>query len=266
MPRAAFLEGQVMRTSIKLAALVGALLALAVLPDARSGGLVQIRFNLANFSTPLLIDNPYWPQLPGMRVVYFEESDDECIVNEVRVTSRVKLDFLGSYAGLVARVVLDLEWLDEDCDAGRDVLLESTFDWYAQDNAGNIWYVGEDTTEYLYDDDGKFLGTSKEGSWQAGTDGAVAGLIMLARPSPGAFYRQEFYEDVAEDAGKVIGVDRRVSTGLGNFNHCIITKEWSPLSPGGVEHKYYCPNVGLVLIREFGGKPVYVEAVDIDLP
>jgi hypothetical protein len=70
---------------------------------------------------------------------------------------RSKSDFNGDYAGLTARVVLDREWLDEDCDGGRDVLLESTFDWYAQDDSGNIWYVGEDTTEFLYDDAGVFL-------------------------------------------------------------------------------------------------------------
>jgi hypothetical protein len=255
-----------MRISPKLAALLGGALALFMASQARGGGLVEYPFDLADFNTPLLIDNPYWPLLPGARVTYFEESADECIVNEVLVTSRAKSDFGGDYVGLTARVVLDREWLDEDCDGGRDVLLESTFDWYAQDDAGNIWYVGEDTTEFLYDDDGGFLGTSKEGSWQAGEDGAVAGLIMLAQPSQGAFYQQEFYEGVAEDAGKVIGVDREVTTGLGTFDGCIITKEWSPLSPGSVEHKHYCPDFGLVLIEQMGGKTTVVEAVDIDLP
>ncbi|MFC5578221.1 hypothetical protein ACFPOA_09395 [Lysobacter niabensis] len=255
-----------MRTAAKIAALIGGLIALASMPSARSGGLVEPEFDLADFTTPLLIDNPYWPLLPGGRVIYFEESDDECIVNEVLVTSRAKNDFHGIYAGLAARVVLDREWLDEDCDGGRDVLLESTFDWHAQDDDGNIWYLGEDTTEFLYDDDGQFLGTSTEGSWQAGEDGAVAGLIILAEPSPGAFYQQEFYEDVAEDAAKIIGIDREVTTGLGTFEGCIITKEWSPLSPGSIEQKHYCPDFGLVLIEQMGGKTTVVEAVDIDLP
>ena len=255
-----------MRTAAKIAALLGGLVALAAITNVRSGGLVEPEFDLADFSTPLLIDNAYWPLLPGGRVIYFEESADECIVNEVLVTSRAKNDFHGVYAGLAARVVLDREWLDEDCDGGRDVLLESTFDWHAQDDDGNIWYLGEDTTEFLYDDEGEFLGTTKEGSWQAGEDGAVAGLIIPARPSPGAFYQQELYEDVAEDAAKIIGVNRIVTTALGTFDGCIITKEWSPLSPGSIEHKHYCPDFGLVLIKQFGGKTTVVEAVDIDLP
>ena len=252
-----------MRIPPKVSALLVGALALFVATQARGGGLVESPFDLADFSTPLLIDNPYWPLLPGARVVYFEESEDECIVNEVLVTSDTKSDFNGIYAGLIARVVFDREWLDEDCDGGHDVLLESTFDWHAQDDGGNIWYLGEDTTEFLYDDEGGFLGTSKEGSWQAGEDGAVAGLIMLAQPTPGAFYQQEFYEGVAEDAGKVIGVDRKVTTNLGDFDGCVITKEWSPLSPGSIEHKHYCPEFGLVLIEHASDA---VEAVEIDLP
>ena len=218
------------------------------------------------FHTPLLIDNPYWPLLPGTRVVYAEVSADGCIVNEVQVTSDSKNDFAGAYAGLTARVVLDREWTDEDCDGGRDVLLENTFDWYAQDDAGNIWYVGEDTSEYEYDDAGNFLGVTKEGSWQAGNNDAIAGLIMLAQPFAGASYQQEFQADVAEDFGRVIGTDRTVTTGLGSFDGCVITKEWSPLSPGVVEHKYYCPNAGLVLVHEFHGKTTVAEAVEIDAP
>ena len=255
-----------MRIPPKVSALLVGALALLVASQARGGGLVEYPFDLAEFSTPLLIDNPYWPLLPGARVVYFEESEDECIVNEVLVTSNTKSDFNGVYAGLTARVVFDREWLDEDCDGGRDVLLESTFDWHAQDDSGNIWYLGEDTTEFLYDDEGGFVGTSKEGSWQAGEDGAVAGLIMLAQPAPGAFYQQEFYEGVAEDAAKVIGVDRKVTINLGDFDGCVITKEWSPLSPGSIEHKHYCPDFGLVLIEHAGGKSDAVEAVEIDLP
>lgn len=255
-----------LRTSARFAALLGGLLALTHLPDARSGGLVEYGFDLADFSTPLAIDNRYWPLLPGTRFVYFEVSDNECVVNEFLVTQDARQDFQNAYAGLAARVILDREWLDEDCDGGRDVLLESTFDWYAQDNAGNVWYFGEDTTEYLYDDQGNFLATSKEGSWQAGVDGAVAGLVMLASPSPGASYQQEFQEDVAEDAAKVIGLDREVSIGLGDFDQCIVTREWTPLEPGGIEHKYYCRDVGLVLVDKLGGKPAAAEAVEIDLP
>jgi hypothetical protein len=254
-----------MRTPAKLAAIITGVLIVLYASSVRSGGLVEIPFDLGNFHAPLLIDNLYLPMPPGLRVVNSEVSVDECIIDDVVVTADSKSDFQGAYAGLTARVVTDKAWLDEDCDGGRDLLLESTFDWYAQDDAGNVWYVGEDTTEFQYDDEGTLLDSSKEGSWQAGTDGAIAGLIMLAAPSPGDFYQQEFAADTAEDAAKVVGMDRNVETGLGSFGGCLITKEWSPLDPGAIEHKYYCPNAGLVLVREFKGKTI-AEAVEIDPP
>lgn len=256
-----------MRTPAKLAAALAGVLTLLISREARAGGLVEFAFDIDNFTAPLAIDNPYMPLPPGMRVVFSEVSVDECVIDEVEVTSDSKNDFTGTYAGLTARVVLDRAWLDADCDGGRDLLLEDTIDWFAQDDDGNVWYVGEETTAFEYDEEGNLLGTSTEGSWEAGADGAIAGLIMLAEPSPGDFYQQEFREGIAEDAAKVIGVDRQVSTGLGTFDGCLITKEWSPLSLGSIEHKYYCPDAaGLVLVREFHGKTTIVEAVEIDLP
>lgn len=255
-----------MRTLTKLTAVLAGVIALLVARPAYSGGLIEPVFDLANFSNPLLIDNPYLPLPPGLRIVYSEVSVDECIIDEVEVTSDSKNDFGGAYAGLTARVVLDREWLDEDCDGGRDLLLEDTADWHVQDDDGNVWYVGEDTTAYEYDDEGNPIGSSKEGSWEAGQDGAVAGLIMLATPEPGDFYQQEFLEDVAEDAAKIIGTNREVTIGLGTFEGCLVTKEWSSLSPGETEHKHYCPNLGLVLVHELHGKTTVVEPIEIDLP
>jgi len=245
------------------------LLALALLCCAgpiNAGGLVEFEFDLASFSTPLAIDNPYWPLVPDRRIVYLEVAEDECVINDFLVTDQAKEDFQGAYAGLAARVILDREWLDEDCDGGRDVLLEDTFDWYAQDDAGNVWYLGEDTIEYLFDEEGNPIGSTTEGSWEAGVDGAIAGVIMLAEPTNGDFYRQEFYAGVAEDAAKIIGTGRNVSIGLGDFSNCLTTKEWSPLSPGTIEHKHYCPDVGLVSIEALGGKTEITEAVDLGLP
>jgi len=243
------------------------LLAACVLatPPARAGGLVAPVFRLSDFSSPLQIDNRYWPLEPGREIVYFEVGEDECIVNAFEITPDTKT-FTGAYAGLVARVIHDREWLDEDCDGGRDVLLEDTFDWHAQDDAGNVWYFGEDTTEYLFDEDGDPAGTSKEGSWEAGIDGAQAGLIMLADPRPGQKYRQEYAAGIAEDMGKVKGVNVDISIAIADFEGCVVTKEWTPLSPGSIEHKTYCPDVGLVRIEGLSGGPTTVtEAIDLDL-
>ncbi|MEO6263898.1 MAG: hypothetical protein ABIO58_02860 [Luteimonas sp.] len=250
-----------MNNALKVAAL--ALVCLTP-STTHAGGLVQLEFKLANFSAPLAIDNSLLPLTAGRHIVYYEVEGDQCVVNDFVVTRSTKHDFRGKYAGLTARVVSDKAWLDKACNGGRDLLLENTVDWHAQDNAGNVWYLGEDTTEYFYDDAGHPLGTSKEGSWEAGRGGAEAGLVMLARPAPGLFYQQEFAPGVAEDAAKVQKVGVAVSIGLGDFTGCLVTKETTALSPGSIEYKSYCPEVGLVLVEVSGNKGG-AEAVDLGL-
>jgi hypothetical protein len=123
-----------------------------------------------------------------------------------------------------------------------------TYDWYAQDVAFNIWYMGEDTWD----------GESNEGSFVAGCDGAQAGIVILGYPTNGDFYKQEYYEDEAEDWGKVL-----------NFKSddeliCMMTKEWTPLEPGEIEHKYYCSDGlsgKLTMIKELKGKTVIVDLI-----
>jgi hypothetical protein len=239
--------------------------------EAQAGGLVTISFHADNFSSPLTIDNPYWPLVKGTAFVYRSVSEDECEVNDVEVTSKTKL-----IAGVRTREIHDRVWADDDCDGGRDVLLENTLDWYAQDDDGNIWYFGEltgeatDTCVPINPGD-----CNSAGSWTAGEDvagvgsPAEAGIIILANPTPGDVYQQEFYAGEAEDLGQVLQLDATVSLALDNtlatdaYADCLKTKEWSPLERGAIEHKYYCPGVGLVLIEALKGKTVRTELVDI---
>ena len=115
------------------------------------------------------IDNPYWPMTPGSRWVY-HETDAEGVVtgNVVTVTERVE-----PIIGVPAHVVHDVATED-----GR--VVEDTYDWYAQDTDGNVWYFGEDTTAY---EEGK--PPSKEGSWRAGVAGALPGVAVPADPEVG---------------------------------------------------------------------------------
>ena len=147
--------------------------------------------------------------------------------------------------------------------AGR--VEEDTEDWFAQDVEGNVWYSGEFTTAYEYDDQGSLTGTSSAGSWEAGQGDPVAqpGIIMLADPKPGESYRQEFFAGEAEDMAKVLRLNASVSVPYGDFEDCLETKEWTPLDLGHVEQKFYAPGVGLVLVLEHHGKIVRVELVDI---
>jgi hypothetical protein len=152
---------------------------------------LQPSFRLDNFHAPLVIDNPWSPMQPGTRTVFHELEDGECKVNDVTVSRSAKRDFGGAYAGLAARSVIDRVWSDPLCNGKRALLLEDTIDWYGQDNGGNVWYFGEQTVEYTYDDAGHRIDSDRAGSWIAGKDGAKAGIVMFAHPRVGMFYRQE---------------------------------------------------------------------------
>ena len=176
------------------------------------------------------ITNPYFPLPIGAEWRYVGETEDgtEEIVVEVQSGTR-------SVAGVETRKVRDRVYLDGE-------LIEDTVDWYAQDAAGNVWYMGEETAEY---EDGEVVTTA--GSWEAGVDGAVAGIIMPAEPAAGQAYYQEFYEDEAEDRGRVLSTSESVSVPAGSFTNCVKTEDTTPLEPDVLEYKFYCSGAGTVL-------------------
>jgi hypothetical protein len=257
-----------MRTPMKTLLVLGSGVFLLGLSGgtARAGGTIEPVFDAANFSNPTVIDNPYWPLVPGTTFTYHSVAKDECQVNDITVTDVTPL-----IAGIMTRQVHDQVFEDDDCDGGRDFLSEDTLDWYAQDDDGNVWYMGEDTAEYCDRNDPNKV-CSTEGSWTAGVDGAEPGFVMLADPTPGTSYSQEYLEGEAEDMAKILRTDAPVSLIFNNeldqdeYPGCLKTKEWSPLEAGAVEHKYYYPGVGLVLINELQGGTVRTELVNISGP
>jgi hypothetical protein len=177
------------------------------------------------------IDNPWWPMRPGSRWVYRETDPDGTSLDVVVTVTQQRREVDGIDAVVVHDVVR------EDGE-----VIEDTYDWYAQDKWGNVWYLGEDTKEF---EGGKVVST--EGSWEAGVDGAQAGVVMPAEPRVGLAYRQEHYERHAEDEGEVLSLDARVRVPFGSFQRALQTKDTTPLEPGVVEHKYYVRDVGPVL-------------------
>jgi hypothetical protein len=198
-------------------------------------GSEPVTLDPADFTTT--IDNPYWPMRPGSRWVY-RETDGKGGTQRVEttVTSDTK-----TIMGIEARVVHDV--VTED---GQ--LVEDTLDWYAQDAQGNIWYLGEDTKEY---ENGKVKTTA--GSWEAGVDGAQPGVLLPTYPQPGMAYRQEYYAGEAEDEAEVLSVTERVGVPYGPFENVLMTRDSTPLDPALVEHKFYAPGVGLVLVLATSG-------------
>lgn len=260
-------------TSTRLLARLGSAAALALLLAAPAvPATVTIPFDADNFSDPLDIDNPYWPLEPGTTFIYKAETPDGCEWDVFTVTSDTKLITIEGES-VTTRVIEDLAYEDADCGGPVDgEVVEKTFDWHAQDDAGNIWYFGEET----YDCNGLNACVLGTGSWEAGKDvqgiGSIAmpGLFILAAPTTGDAYQQEFYEGFAEDWAKIMGKNATVTLRgedaypPGEFDDCLVTKEWNDLEGGSVEQKYYCADVGLVLVVEHSGKSVRFELQDPD--
>ena len=182
-------------------------------------------------------DNPFWPMKPCNRWVYRETDVDGTKQDvEVLVTERTK-----QIIGITATVVHDVVTEDGE-------VIEDTFDWYAQDVAGNLWYLGEDTKEF---ENGKVVST--EGSWLAGVNGAQPGVIMPARPAVGMTYRQEYYAGQAEDAAAVLSLDEHVTVPFGTFDGVLSTREVTALEPDVAEQKFYARGVGPIQVIQVSG-------------
>jgi hypothetical protein len=201
---------------------------------ANDTGSCKADYNLvvdpADFETngaPNPIDNPYFPLAVGSTWTYEGFKEGKTLTDVQIVTPNTR-----TLMGVTITDVRDTAWED-------GILAEDTIDYYAQDDAGNVWYFGEDTREF--DDQGNV--TSTEGSWQAGDGDNLPGILMEAQPKAGDTYRQEFGPGVAVDMATVINVRRHITVPLASYTNVVETKEWSCLE-AGLDHKFYAAGVG----------------------
>lgn len=195
-------------------------------------GSERVDLNAADFTTR--IDNQFWPMQPGSRWIY-RETDPHGTKQRVVVTVTSQTKRIAN--GITARVVHDVV-----TEGGEPV--EVTDDWYAQDKCGNVWYLGEATKEY---ENGKVASTA--GSFEAGVDGAQAGIAVPAKPKVGLRYRQEYYAGHAEDRAEVFSLVEQVQVPRGYFGQgrVLMTKDLNPLKPRTAEYKFYVRGLGPVL-------------------
>ena len=187
------------------------------------------------------INNSFLPLKPGATFIYSAETEEGTERVEVEVLSEARI-----VMGITCVVVRDRAFLENE-------LLEETYDWFAQDRDGNVWYFGEDVDNYS-----NGVMANHFGSWEAGIDGAEPGIIMLANPVIGLHYRQEFYVGEAEDEGEVVAKNESVTVAAGAFSGCLKIKETNPLDPDFLEYKYYARGIGLVKVEKIA-TPVEVE-------
>ena len=139
--------------------------------------------------------------------------------------------------------------LDKSFEDG--VLVERTRDYYAQDTDGNVWYMGEDSVAFEYDDDGNLTGTSTEGSWRAGRNKARPGYAMPAMPEVGFRYFQEFApKDEALDQAETFAILDSLRIGKTTYRDVLQVLETTELEPDAREFKYYAPMIGLIRVEE----------------
>jgi hypothetical protein len=183
------------------------------------------------------VTNPWFPLRPGSVYRYRGVKDGKPSREVMIVTRRTR-----TIDGAPCVVVSDRLYI-------RGRLEERTIDWYTQDAKGNVWYFGEKTAEL--DANGKVKSTS--GSWRAGVNGAKPGIFMFAHPRPGRSARQEYLKGEAEDHFQVVSMDEPASVPFRSFRHAMLTKEWTPLEPGVIDHKYYARGIGTVLEQTVKG-------------
>lgn len=210
----------------------------AAAADPRAADFIALPFDPANFARG--VENPYFPLAPGSTWSYRQQTQAGLETDEVVVMRQTK-----AILGVAVAVVHDQVFLD-------GVLKEDTFDWYAPDHDGNVWYFGEDTTEIVGG-----APASTAGSWEAGKAGAKAGIIMLGHPEVGDTYQQENSPGVVADMARIKGLNEPVTVPAGTFAGCLKTQEWTPLEPGSRAFKFYARGVGTVLENEnSNGGPV----------
>ncbi len=204
-------------------------------------------FSKATFdANSSVITNPYLAFNVGRKTSFEGETEDGFEKIDLEVLAETKM-----VNGVECAVVLDRVTID-----GK--LVEETWDWFAEDTTGTVWYMGESSNDY---EDGVLISTA--GSWEAGKDiiglGTIAeaGIQMFATPVVGTTYYQEFYEGEAIDAAEIVELSTPITLGIGSQYNALKIKEWDPYDPTGFEYKYYVENVGLIReTDEENGEPI----------
>lgn len=202
--------------------------------------------NPARFNHPR--PNPYFPLERGTVSRYRGTDDGERFREYVTVTDHTK-----QIQGVSTTVVRDVVRRADGS------LAEKTLDWYAADNDGNVWYFGENTA--TYDEHGNV--ESREGSWKAGVNGAVAGTVMPADPKPTNAYRQEYYRGHAEDQAWIVQRHTSTTVPYGRVHHVLRSFEWSRLEPKVMSAKLYAPGLGIVREKDIAGGNELFELVAV---
>ena len=197
-----------------------------------------------------MITNPYLPMAEGATWRWKGQFRGQPYTQEDRV-----LNYTRQIDGVVTRPVIDLDYV-----AGG--IISGSTDYYAQDDQGNVWYLGEDTVHYVR---GKL--TDHADSWIAGKDGALPGIFMPARPVPGQRrFQQEYAPDVAADVEHITTNSKSLCVPLRCNARVVEADDTTVRNPGVLAAKYNAPGVGLIGEDTLAGDPYAYKLISFSPP
>lgn len=211
---------------------LGLMLSSLLVVSCSSSPGVEYAFNPDSIEFVSGIDNPYIPFVPGSKWVYEARLEDGTVErNEIEVLQETR-----AVNNVTAAIVHDTVFVEGQ-------LVEETFDWYAQDKDGNVWYLGEQVDNY---ENGLLV--DHAGSWEWGVDGALPGVMMWADPAAhlNEEYFQEYYAGEAEDQGQVLSVSETETVPFGSFDEVVKTYDFSALDSELKENKFYAAGIGVI--------------------
>lgn len=228
-----------------LAVALTAVSAAAALAGSAKGPAAARDFATQRFGRSTVVDNRWFPLKPGMRLTFVGTTSEGKRRIPRRVVSTVT-DLTKTIAGVATIAIWELDYKDGE-------LEEAEIAFFAQDDDGNVWQLGEYPEEY---DNGAFV---KAPAWLAGLKGARAGIAMQATPTPGTpSYAQGFAPPPISwtDRARVYRVGTRTCVPAGCFGKVLITDEFSLDQPGRHQLKYYAPGLGTVRVGWTGSREV----------
>ncbi len=184
------------------------------------------------FSHPAQITHPYLP-LAQFQSDVFEGKEGGKPIRVVRTRKSTVKTFL-----INGKKVVPVAIEDREFESGK--LKEVTLDYFAQDDAGTVYYLGEEVNNYK---NGKIVG--HEGAWEYGKGNAALGVLLPANPKVGNKFQPENVPGVTTEDDEVISTSETVTLPTGTFKNCIKVKE--TLSDGKIEYKVYAKGKGMVI-------------------
>ena len=184
---------------------------------------------IPQFSHPRDITNPYLP-LASLKQDILENKAER-----VERTARpdVRKTFQIGGQTVEALTVEDREY------TASGELTEATLDYFAQDDDGNVYYIGEDVNTYK---NGKVSGHS--GAWLLGRDTKIPGVLFPAQPKVGDKFQSENVPGITREDDEIVSVSETRTVPAGTFSNCIKVKEHA--SDGATEYKLYAPGTGVI--------------------